>query len=87
MPLYFFDFDDDEQHTRDEIGTDLPSLKAVMMEAIAVLPEIAKDRRPGGLHHLFQTSVRDESGAVIFVAKLEMDAYWTGGREPFGEAG
>ena len=77
MPRYYFDIEDNDENLRDDLGIDLPGLGEVRDEAIAVLPEIARDRLPIGMRHVFRVSVRDESATIIFVAKLELDAHWT----------
>jgi hypothetical protein len=79
MPLYFFDFNDDDElapRAPDTMGTDLPSLASVPGEAVAVLANIAKDRLPDGDHRVFSASVRNEEGRVIFTASLTLKSGW-----------
>jgi hypothetical protein len=79
MPLYFFDFNDDDElgpRAPHAMGTDLPSLASVPGEAVAVLANIAKDRLPGGNHRVFSVSVRNEEGLVIFTASLTLESGW-----------
>ena len=78
MPLYFFDFNDDDRPASapDTLGTELPSLEAVPDEAVAVLANIAKDRLPDGSHRVFSASVRNEKGLVIFTASLTLQSGW-----------
>jgi Domain of unknown function (DUF6894) len=78
MPLYFFDFDDDDRapSAPDTMGTDLPTLASVPEEAVAVLANIVKDRLPDGSHRVFSASVRNEEGLVIFTATLTLQSGW-----------
>lgn len=76
MPRYYFDIDDGERHSADGIGTDLPDREAVRREATGILPDVAREELPDGNERVFSCSVRDESGAVIFVARLTLKAEW-----------
>jgi hypothetical protein len=79
MPLYFFDFNDDDDRVPsapDTMGTDLPSLALVPEEAVAVLANIARDRLPDGNSRVFSASVRNEEGLVIFTASLTLKSGW-----------
>jgi len=79
MPLYFFDFNDDDEpgpRAPDTMGTDLSSLTSVPGEAVAVLANIAKDRLPDGNHRVFSVSVRNEEGLVMFTASLTLKSGW-----------
>lgn len=78
MPLYFFDIDDGARKSRDTEGTELPDRQALRREAIGILPDIAREELPDGDRRTFTCSVRDQSGAVIFVADLSLRAGWTG---------
>jgi hypothetical protein len=79
MPLYFFDFNDDDRapSAPDSMGTDLPSLEWIPEEAVAALANIAKDQLPDGNHRVFSASVRNEEGLVIFTASLTLQSGWT----------
>jgi hypothetical protein len=76
VPRYFFDIDDGDRQSRDTLGTELPDREAVRREATGILPDIAREELPDGNHRIFACSVRDESGTVIFVAKLTLEAEW-----------
>jgi hypothetical protein len=76
MPRYFFDIEDNGELTVDDEGLELSSEKAVRDEAIRALPELAKDELPDGAQHSFWVKVRDESGAYIFQASLELKSGW-----------
>ena len=72
MPRYFIDSDDGEIQGRDEEGSDLPDLLAARNEAVIALPEIAKGKLLNCDSRTFSTSVRDETGKVLFKAKLAL---------------
>jgi hypothetical protein len=73
MDRYFFDVFDGTQLHRDEEGSDLPNLKAVRDDAVALLPELIKTRLPEDEHRKLVVTVRDESGAAILTASLSLD--------------
>jgi hypothetical protein len=76
VPKYFFDIDDGEHHSSDSEGTELPDHDAARREAIAVLPDMAREELPDGNHREFSCSVRDTSGKQIFLARLTLHAEW-----------
>jgi hypothetical protein len=77
MPRYFFDVDDGEGAFRDTTGTSIKSLEAVRAEAIALLPNIARDELPDGRDdRRFAVRVRDRQGHYIFEASLTLAARW-----------
>ena len=47
MARYYFDIDDSVQKTVDEEGTELESAAVARREALALLPNIARDLEPG----------------------------------------
>ena len=79
MPRYFFDIDDGERASIDTDGIDLPDRKSVRVQAIGVLPDIARDELPDGDTRVFACSVRDETGKAIYQAKLSLEAGWLDG--------
>ena len=82
MPRYFFDIDDGERQDRDDVGQDLPDLKAARDAAIEVLPDIARDVLPDGDRRDITSSVRTDHGGVVFRAKLSLTAEWVGANDP-----
>jgi hypothetical protein len=76
VPRYFFDIDDEDRHTYDESGEELPDLEAARSEAIRVLPDIARDVLPDSDRHVFVCRVRDETGKVVFRVTLSLVAEW-----------
>lgn len=77
MPVYFFDIDDGERLTIDDVGSEMPGPQAARAEAMAVLPAVAKDRVTGDGRTLTAT-VRDGRGRSLGSAKLTLTAEWTG---------
>jgi hypothetical protein len=75
MPRYFFDIDDGERRTPDDLGLEL-SLWEARDQAVAVLPDIARDVLPDGERRDFVSSVRDESGQVVYTATLSLVGRW-----------
>ena len=76
MPCYFFDLDDGKRRTRDEDGLELSGPWEARDMALAVLPDIAKDVIPDGDRRDIVSSVRDESGEVMYTARLSLAAEW-----------
>jgi len=65
MPLYFFDTRDNDSFVRDEIGLELPDLKAVKAEAAVSLAELARDVLPSCLKRELAVEARDEWQPVL----------------------
>lgn len=82
MPRYFFDINDGEKESRDDIGYELPDAEAARRAAIEVLPDIARDVLPDGDRRDFTSSVRTEEGQTIFQAKLSLVAEWVSANDP-----
>lgn len=76
---YFFDIDDGYESMRDEIGYEC-AREEVREQAIAVLPDIARDHLPNGDHQSMTVRVRDEAGRYLFEASLEFKARWVDSR-------
>ena len=76
MPRYFFDINDGERASTDDVGCDLPARQSVRNQAIGVLPNIARDELPDGDTRVFTCSVREETGRVIYRAKLSLESGW-----------
>lgn len=81
MPRYFFDIEDNGHVNLDAEGLEISSEKHVRDEAIRLLPELAGDELPDGPEHFFWVKVRDESGAYIFQASLELRCVWLRGHD------
>ena len=76
MPRYFFDTDDGDQSHRDDEGHDLPDVQAARVAALDVLPDMARDKMPDGDRRTFVASVRDDQGAIIYIATLSLKGEW-----------
>jgi hypothetical protein len=76
MPRYFFDIDDGARRSPDEDGLVLSDPWEARANAIAVLPDIAREVLPDGNRREFVSSVRDEGGNVLSEAKLSLVAAW-----------
>jgi hypothetical protein len=76
LPRFFFDIDDGETVTVDEVGSELEGLGAARAEAMAVLPAIAKDAVPDGDARTYTALVRDEKGRSVFRVTLDLRAEW-----------
>ncbi|MFC0408776.1 DUF6894 family protein [Roseomonas elaeocarpi] len=76
MPKFFFDIHDGEHYRRDQEGSELTDGEAARREALAVLPDIARDRSPGDNRRDFIVDVRDETDRLVFTATLSLMARW-----------
>lgn len=72
MPRFFFDIDEDDLKHRDEEGVDFPTLDLAKAETMAILPAMAREAPVDRDHWIVRSSVRNETGQVIFEAVLEM---------------
>jgi hypothetical protein len=76
MPRYFFDIDDGDQRSLDHEGMEMPDVWAAREGAIAVLPDVARDVLPDGDRREMVSTVRDESGTVVYIATLSLVGGW-----------
>jgi hypothetical protein len=60
VPRYFFNIRDGATLITDDEGMEFTDLAEVRDEAVATLPQIAKDELPDGDEHLFAVYVLDE---------------------------
>ncbi len=70
MPRFFVDFRDGDNFYKDEQGIDVADFEQARNEAIALLPQVAKDQLPDGEHHEFVATIRDEGDVMIYRASL-----------------
>ena len=70
MPLYYFDYVDDDREVRDDEGVELANLEQARNEAMRAIMAIAKDKMPDGDRRNFRLSIREESGPVLMVVSL-----------------
>jgi hypothetical protein len=76
MPRYFIDVAANSQIVVDEEGTDLPDLEAGRRLALRALSEIARDYLQKGDNQTFMATLRDESGASPYCAKVTLTDRW-----------
>ena len=76
MPRYFFDTDDGDRPSEDDIGLELPDHEAARRAGIAALPDMARDELPNGDHRDFSVRVRDDAGNMIYSACLALNGGW-----------
>lgn len=72
MPRFFFDIGDDRDISVDAEGLDLPNVHRAKIEAIAVLPALARETS-GRDTWAIRSRVRDEGGDLVFEATLRFD--------------
>ena len=70
MPLYFFDFQDGDDVTKDDEGIELSSFKVARDDAMDFVTASAKDACLVVEGRVFVVTVRDESGVAVFRATL-----------------
>ena len=70
MPYYFIDFQDGDDLQRDRDGHEMESFERARAEAVALLPQVAKDELPDGEHRTFAVTLRDEKGVAVYRATL-----------------
>lgn len=72
MPRFFFDIDEGDTTSRDEVGIELPDLQRAKTEAVVTLPALAREAPVGCEDWIVRSSVRNEIGQVIFEATLQL---------------
>ena len=78
MSRFFFDTDDGHSRIIDDEGSELPDIDAARHEAVAVLPEMVRERLPVGESQTFTCVVRDEANSIIYTASLTFVGARTG---------
>jgi hypothetical protein len=81
MPRFYFDIHDGARESLDQEGTQLADLQAACDEAIAVLPAIAGNELAGTGDREIVATVRGESGAAVFRARLSLTSEWLAGSD------
>ena len=76
MPLYYFDFHDGPRHSFDDDGQEFPDVITARDEAVDALFDVARDRRRVGDRSECIASVSDESGRIVFRARLSLTPEW-----------
>ena len=77
MARYLFHIFEDGHHARDDVGLELESDEKARIEAMRVLPEIARDAVPrDGDVQAFTVLVTDEADKPIYTATLSFAGLW-----------
>ena len=79
MTRYFFDIHDGRSFVRDPEGTECANPDDLIVEAMNVLPLVAKDVIPtDGDRQAFTLSVRDENNVTVYTATMTFAGLWMG---------
>jgi hypothetical protein len=65
---------------------DLPDYAAARNAGIGALPDMARVRLPGGDRHALMVHVRDENGALVYSATLDLVGTWHAPKAAFWSA-
>ena len=76
MTQYFFDVVENGNLVRDIEGTELDGLQTARVEAIAILPDLAKGLKADDDGYDLAVTVRDVTGKPVFQAKFSLDCAW-----------
>lgn len=77
MPCFFIDTNDGDFSYHDDQGHELPDQDVARKIALDVLPDMARDKIPDGDQRTFSVHVRDQTGAVIYIATLALNGGWS----------
>ena len=72
---FYFDFDDGEDQAIDSVGLNYVSPLLARQAALCALPDFSRDLLPDD-DRIVTVTVRNESGAPIFAARLKLEARW-----------
>ena len=77
MPRYFFHLFENGSRTEDDTGGEFDSEEEVQLEAMRVLPEIAREEVPrDGDRQAFTVLVTNEAGHPVYTATLTFAGLW-----------
>ncbi len=76
VPTYYFDIYDNDKLLPDDFGAELANLYEARDQAIALLPDIARDALPDGDRHVFKIVVKCKGLRVRYVTTLTLDGAW-----------
>ncbi|WP_375465187.1 DUF6894 family protein [uncultured Methylobacterium sp.] len=76
MPRYFIDTDDGDTHVHDDEGRVLPDDAAARLAAQAALPDMARDKLPGGDARNLVAMVRNETGDLLYTVTMALVGAW-----------
>lgn len=70
MPHYYFDTRDDDKFVCDDVGVELPDLKAATIVAAKSLAELALEVLPGSMARCLGVDVRDDQQREVLTTEL-----------------
>ncbi len=70
MPHYYFDTRDDDKFVCDDVGVELPDLKAATIIATKSLAELAMEVLPGSMARCLGVDVRDDQQREVLTTEL-----------------
>ena len=76
MPIFYIDVYDNEMLARDEFGLELDNLDEAREQAIALLPDMARQGLPDGDAHDYTAVVRCPEGRIRYEARLSLRGAW-----------
>ncbi len=76
MPTYFFDIEDAGQASPDIFGTELADLYEARDQALALLPDLARDHAIDGEHRVITAVVRCHEGRERYRTTLTVKGEW-----------
>ena len=76
MPRYYFDVAANGALVTDRFGIELDDLDEAREQAIALLPDRARDELPEGDWYEFSAVVRGPDGRICYTAKLVFEGWW-----------
>src|SRR5947209_15628072 len=78
MVRYWFDTDDGETISTDQVGLELDGLETARAQALRSLADMAWDVLPSVDERTFATAVRLQNGTTVFRTSLTLKNEWLG---------
>ena len=76
MPRYFFETDDEDVTVFDEDGSEHADDEAARAEAVSALPDMAREKMPGGDRRTFTVSVFNDERDLIYKGVMRFEGRW-----------
>ena len=73
MAIFYFDFQDDDEHQADEEGLEFETFDEAKRQAIRALGEVTQESLPKHNHHVFAVSIRDADAQTLLRASVIFD--------------
>jgi hypothetical protein len=80
VPTYFFDIINAGTVTRDDYGVELADDDEARQQAIALLPDMARDEFPDGDQHEIIAKARNEGDEIVYEVSLALQGKWWPGK-------